>query len=329
MPASRNAVEEPRNLALRSQLMRRIGELAVSGGLTQAEAAARLGMTQPRLNALLRGRIEQFSLDALVNVATRAGLHVALGVGKAPAANAAIPDQASGRSGSSGRSATHPASTNLSIVAELVAIPLFASLTPAELREAARLFTVRSYPKDAIVATEGDRLDVFNVILSGRIQWLWRDEAGHQWKRSVEGPGGHFADVALGGEPILMSVIAFEDLRVASIPMAEFRQLLPRHPQLAVALLMDVVARLRRLLEAARSLRMEDVYARVVKLLLARAVEADGKLVTERLTHAEIGHQVGATREMVGRVLRDLARGGYIKADRGRMTVLRKLPKRW
>jgi CRP/FNR family cyclic AMP-dependent transcriptional regulator len=74
---------------------------------------------------------------------------------------------------------------------------------------------------------------------------------------------------------------------------------------------------------------MEDVYARVVKLLLARAVETDGKLVTERLTHAEIGHQVGATREMVGRVLRDLARGDYIKADRGRMTLLRKLPKRW
>ena len=90
-----------------------------------------------------------------------------------------------------------------------------------------------------------------------------------------------------------MSVIAVEDLRVASIPMTEFRQLLQRHPQLAVALLMDVVARLRRLLAATKSLTMEDVYGRVVKLLVARAVEADGKRVTERLTHAEIGHQRG------------------------------------
>ena len=48
-----------------------------------------LGITQPRLNALLRGKIEEFSLDALVNVATRAGLHVALKVGKAPVRNAA------------------------------------------------------------------------------------------------------------------------------------------------------------------------------------------------------------------------------------------------
>ena len=56
----------------------------------------------------------------------------------------------------------------------------------------------------------------------------------------------------------------------------------------------------------------------MVKLLLARAVESDGKLVAEHLTHSEIGHRVGATREMVGRVLRDLARGGYIETARGR-----------
>lgn len=73
---------------------------------------------------------------------------------------------------------------------------------------------------------------------------------------------------------------------------------------------------------------MEDVYARVVKLLLARAAEDGGKLVAN-LTHAEIDHRVGATREMVGRLLRDLARGGYIKSERGRITILRAPPKRW
>ena len=147
-------------------------------------------------------------------------------------------------------------------------------------------------------------------------------------KLSLEGPGGHFADATLGGEPILVSVLAVENLRVASIPMTEFKQLLPRYPQVAVALLMDVVARLRRSLQYTKSFTMEDVYARVVKLLLARAVQTDGKLVAD-VTHTEIGHRVGATREMVGRVLRDLARGGYIKAERGRITVLRKPPRRW
>jgi len=166
------------------------------------------------------------------------------------------------------------------------------------------------------------------VILSGRAQWLWADDAGHQVKRSVEGPGGHFSDVTLGGEPILMSLVALDDLRVASIPTVEFRALLVRHPRTAVTLLMDVVVRLRRSLEFTRSVTMEDVYARVVKLLLARAEGTGGNLVAE-VTHAEIGQRVGATREMVGRILRDLARGGYVKAERGRITVLRKLPRRW
>jgi CRP/FNR family cyclic AMP-dependent transcriptional regulator len=213
--------------------------------------------------------------------------------------------------------------------ADLAAIPFFASLSPKELQAAAPLFTVRSYPKNAIVANEGDRLDMFNIILSGRIQWFWIDEAGRELKLHPEGPGGHFADTTLGGEPILMSVIALEPMRVASIPMPELKQLLLRHPQLAVNLLMDVVARLRRLLTTTKTLTMEEVYGRVVKLLLARAVESGGKLVADHLTHAEIGHRVGATREMVGRVLRDLARGGYIETARGRITVLRKPPRRW
>jgi CRP/FNR family cyclic AMP-dependent transcriptional regulator len=89
------------------------------------------------------------------------------------------------------------------------------------------------------------------------------------------------------------------------------------------------VARLRRLVQRTKTFTMEDVYGRVVKLLLAAAVQTDDKLVTERLTHAEIGQRVGATREMVGRILRDLARGGYIETARGRITILRKPPKRW
>jgi CRP/FNR family transcriptional regulator, cyclic AMP receptor protein len=209
--------------------------------------------------------------------------------------------------------------------AELAAVPLFASLSEDELAAMTRLFNIRQHPKDAVVAKAGDRLDLFNLILSGRIQWLWQDDAGRQLKLSAEGPGGHFADVTLGGEPILMTVIALDELRVASIPTVEFRELLLRHPKVSVALLMDVIARLRRTLQATRSLTMEDVYARVVKLLLERA---DGKRVAE-LTHAEIGHRVGATREMVGRLLRDLARGGYIKAEKGRITILRTPPPRW
>jgi len=70
--------DEARSLALRSEIMIRIEEFVEESGLTQARAAARLGLTQPRLNALLKGKIDLFSLDALVNAAARAGLHVEL-----------------------------------------------------------------------------------------------------------------------------------------------------------------------------------------------------------------------------------------------------------
>ena len=75
--------EEAQNLQLRSDLMMRIEDYYRKSGMTQAKAAKRLGLTTPRLNALLKGKIDLFSLDALVNIATRAGLSVRLVVKKA------------------------------------------------------------------------------------------------------------------------------------------------------------------------------------------------------------------------------------------------------
>lgn len=74
---------EAENLKLRSDLMLGIETFYRRSGLTQAQAAKRLGISQPRLNALLKGRIDQFSLDALVNIASRAGLNVRLVIRKA------------------------------------------------------------------------------------------------------------------------------------------------------------------------------------------------------------------------------------------------------
>jgi predicted XRE-type DNA-binding protein len=74
---------EAENLKLRSELMMRIEDFYRQSGMTQAAAAKALGITQPRLNALLKGRIGLFSLDALVNIASRAGLDVRLVIRKA------------------------------------------------------------------------------------------------------------------------------------------------------------------------------------------------------------------------------------------------------
>ena len=70
--------EEAQNLQLRSQTMLAVESWYRASGLTQAKAPQALGVTQPRLNQLLKGKIGEFSLDALVNMATRAGMRVGL-----------------------------------------------------------------------------------------------------------------------------------------------------------------------------------------------------------------------------------------------------------
>jgi predicted XRE-type DNA-binding protein len=74
--------EAASHMRLRSELAIAVRTAVEGWGLTQAEAARRLGVTQPRLNDLLRGRVGHFSLDALVGLAERAGLTVRLEVGR-------------------------------------------------------------------------------------------------------------------------------------------------------------------------------------------------------------------------------------------------------
>jgi len=68
--------EQAANLRTRAELMRQIAAIVKSAEWTQVEAAARCGVTQPRINDLLRGRVSRFSLDALVNIATALGRRV-------------------------------------------------------------------------------------------------------------------------------------------------------------------------------------------------------------------------------------------------------------
>jgi predicted XRE-type DNA-binding protein len=70
--------EQAANLRARAELMQKIAAIVQDYGWTQIEAARRCGVTQPRMNDLLRGRVSRFSLDALVNIATAIGCRVHL-----------------------------------------------------------------------------------------------------------------------------------------------------------------------------------------------------------------------------------------------------------
>jgi predicted XRE-type DNA-binding protein len=83
--ALENSPTEAANMRLRSDLMIAVQQAVEGWNTTQAEAATRLGITQPRLNELIKGRISNFSLDALINIATKAGLGIRLEIERSAA----------------------------------------------------------------------------------------------------------------------------------------------------------------------------------------------------------------------------------------------------
>lgn len=90
-------LQEAQNLLLRSQTMIALVQWYDASGLTQAAAANTLGVTQPRFNQMLKGKIDIFSLDALVNMATKAGMRVGLTIRPVPSVRvrSATPSKAS------------------------------------------------------------------------------------------------------------------------------------------------------------------------------------------------------------------------------------------
>ena len=87
--------------------------------------------------------------------------------------------------------------------------------------------------------------------------------------------------------------------------------------------------RVRALTDNIRSLALLDVYGRVARLLLELASEQDGRLVvSEKLTQQDIAERVGASREMISRIFKDLVTGGYISIDHKHITINRDLPGR-
>jgi CRP/FNR family cyclic AMP-dependent transcriptional regulator len=75
---------------------------------------------------------------------------------------------------------------------------------------------------------------------------------------------------------------------------------------------------------------MMDVYGRVARMLLELAVEKDGKMIIpEKLTQKDIASRVGASREMINRILRDLTTGGYVSVSSGHITINKQPPARW
>ena len=189
---------------------------------------------------------------------------------------------------------------------------------------------IRAYPKNTLLIQEGDSSDQLYVVLSGRLKVFLSDSEGKEIVIDTLGPRQCFGEMALEGEPRSASVMTTEPCKLAVVERDEFKRFLASNPEAAYALIVTLIRRARNLTRAIGSLALLDVYGRVARLLLDNAVEENGTLVVgERMTQQELAKRVGASREMVSRIVTDLREGGYIGIEDNRMVIYRPLPKRW
>jgi len=205
-----------------------------------------------------------------------------------------------------------------------------APLEQEALRKVAASGVVRQFPKQAILINEGDVGDSLYVILAGRVKVYASNAAGREVVLNFHGPGEYVGEMSLDGAPRSASVITVEPTTCAIVNRAQFRDFLAANPDFAQHLIRTLIRRARSATENVKSLALSDVYGRLVRLVNALCVDVGGRLtVRERLTHQEIADRVGASRDMVGKLLKDLVAGGYLLVEDRQITILRKLPPGW
>jgi CRP/FNR family cyclic AMP-dependent transcriptional regulator len=192
---------------------------------------------------------------------------------------------------------------------------------------------VRSYAANAVLVTEQDRSDALFIILAGRVKAYGAGDDGREVVYATQGVGEYFGEMTLDGGPRSASVMTLEPTTCVVVPGAEVRQFLATQPDFALHLVRKLIRLARASTERVKSLALDDVYGRIARLLrdLARPDDEQGGvlMVPEKLTQQDIAERVGASREMVSRVLKPLSEGGYIAQRGGRIALLKKLPARW
>jgi len=197
-------------------------------------------------------------------------------------------------------------------------------------RSLAALGRLRTYPKNTVFITEGDSSDSVFVILSGRVKVFISDAEGHEMILDTQGPGEYVGEMALDGKPRSASVMSLEPSTFSVVGRDPVREAIRRNPDFALDMISRIIDRARIATSSVKDLALLDVYGRVARLLLNMAHEAGGKLqIPEKLTQQEIAERVGASRDMVSRIFRDLTAGGYISVENRIITINKKPPARW
>ena len=190
-------------------------------------------------------------------------------------------------------------------------VPMFASFPDESLRLLATLVTRKSVTRGATIMVAG-----LKVMMS--------DAEGKEVILAILGSGEYFGEMGLIDDaPRSASVVSIESCELLCVAKREFKRCLAENFEMSMAVMRGLVKRLREADRKINSLALLDVYGRVARLLIDMSEEVDGhKVVTKRLPKQDIAKMIGASREMVSRVMKDLQLGGFIEM-RGSAILLR------
>ena len=188
-------------------------------------------------------------------------------------------------------------------------VPLFAFLTPSQADVVAQAVVKRRFRRGALVMRQGERSNTLFIILTGRVRVVAADQRGREVTLAIRQAGHHIGEMSLiDKEPHSATVRAEVQTDMLALGGAEFTHCLQASPSMAYALLRGLVQNLRQADRKIASFAFMDVCGRVARALLELAVtDSHGVMgVRERISRQDIARMVGASREMVSRVMTGL-----------------------
>ncbi|QKJ67021.1 Crp/Fnr family transcriptional regulator [Deefgea piscis] len=208
---------------------------------------------------------------------------------------------------------------------------LFCSLTDAELAQVESLGILRNIAKGTILFYENDVVECMYVLLEGRLKLYSSNDSGREFVYHVAEPGISFGELALFcDERRSICAEAETDCVVMSIHKADFMSLLLTTPELKDQMLNSAMKIIFSLTNMVRDFALKDVYGRI-RVLFERLAQptAEGLLIDEQMSQQDIADRVGASREMIAKIMRELVAGGYVETGRKRLVILKKLPEQF
>lgn len=196
------------------------------------------------------------------------------------------------------------------------------TLSPELLSQLALCGEAKRFGRNELLIEEGAVSDALYVLTAGQLKVFTRDSKGHELVYNILQPGEFFGELFLDGGPRSASVKAVVDSQCIVVEQMEIRSFMKIYPEFAECLVHKLIRRLRHATQLSKSLGLHGVYERTVDLLNRVALnEQEIRVVPAAMTQQEIADRVGATREMINHVLRDLMRGGFLMRDEKRRLV--------